>query len=201
MSRPKWIAGIEATSIAVCFSALIQRLPEMEFSAWEALGGYLMADAVSGATHWFADTMFQESTPVIGKLLIHPFRHHHRDPQALTHHGLLELCGNSALGSLVLFLLPLPATLLAAMTLALIMTNIFHSWAHQQRPPAMARFLQRCHLILGPEHHARHHAEGRGAYCVTSGWFNPVLDRLTSLLPERGVKTPIAASRDSVLSH
>jgi ubiquitin-conjugating enzyme E2 variant len=197
--RPRWIAAVEATSIAVYLSALIQRLPEMEFSVWEALGGYLLADAVSGATHWFADTLFEETTPIIGKLLIHPFRDHHRDPEALTRHSMLELCGNSALGSLVFFLLPLPATLLVTMTLALMMTNIFHSWAHQERPPAIARLLQRGHLILTPDHHARHHVMGRGAYCVTSGWFNPILDRLTALWPTRP-KVPIPASR-SVLSH
>jgi ubiquitin-conjugating enzyme E2 variant len=179
MTRPWWITAIDASALGAYAVALSLRLSALEASLWQAFAGYLLADAISGLTHWFADSKFNESTAVIGKVLIQPFRHHHRDPLALTRHGLLELCGNSALCSLPLFLLPLPATLIATMTLALVLTNVFHKWAHEDNPPAIARWLQRWRLILTPEQHARHHTQGREAYCVTSGWFNPILDRLT----------------------
>jgi hypothetical protein len=33
--------------------------------------------------------------------------------------------------------------------------------------------------VLSPDGHRRHHRDGyAGAYCVTSGWLNPVADRL-----------------------
>jgi hypothetical protein len=38
--------------------------------------------------------------------------------------------------------------------------------------------LQRSGLILGPEHHQRHHtAPFNTYYCITSGWLNPLLAR------------------------
>jgi ubiquitin-conjugating enzyme E2 variant len=39
--------------------------------------------------------------------------------------------------------------------------------------------LQRCHLILPPEHHARHHsAPFDQHYCITVGWMNVPLQRI-----------------------
>ena len=180
MTRPLWIAALDCASLGGYALALASRVPDLEFSPWQAIAGYLAADAISGLTHWFADTRLSETTAIIGRVLIQPFRHHHRDPAALTRHGLLELCGNSALFALPLFLLPLPATVTASMTGSLVLTNIFHKWAHQENPPAIARFLQRWRLILSPEQHERHHSRGVEAYCVTSGWCNPILDRLTA---------------------
>ena len=58
--------------------------------------GIIASDGISGFLHWFCDTFLEETTPVIGVQLIAPFREHHRDPLALTRHGFLELCGNSA---------------------------------------------------------------------------------------------------------
>src|SRR5262245_44661493 len=62
--------------------------------------GAIVSDAFSGVFHWFFDTFFEESTPVVGLFLVAPFREHHRDPLALTHHGFFELIGNSCLGLL-----------------------------------------------------------------------------------------------------
>jgi len=153
--------------------------------------GFLLADFVAGAVHWFADTYFDPATPVLGPLLIEPFRDHHRDPQGITRHGLLELCGNSALATLpiaagLLWLGPpggsVPVELLHASVLALAMalfaTNVFHRWAHMRRPPALAVWLQRRRLVLPPAVHDRHHAAAHDrSYCVTCGWLNPLLDR------------------------
>ena len=33
--------------------------------------GYLLADLLSGTTHWFRNTFFDEDTPVIGPIVIH----------------------------------------------------------------------------------------------------------------------------------
>jgi len=66
--------------------------------------GYIVADFGSGLVHWFCDRFLREDTPVLGPVVIRPYREHHADPQALTRHGLLELSGNSALTALpVLF--------------------------------------------------------------------------------------------------
>jgi ubiquitin-conjugating enzyme E2 variant len=62
---------------------------------------------------------------------------------------------------------------------AVILTNQFHKWAHASRVPWGVRRLQAWRIVVSPSHHARHH-EGRGAhaYCVTTGWLNPMLDGL-----------------------
>jgi ubiquitin-conjugating enzyme E2 variant len=125
--------------------------------------------------------------------LIH-LRGHHRDPTGMTHHGFLELTGNSFLA----YVLPLalvwwfgPAspesgwgvfnyTLWVSFTIALTMTNQLHCWAHQSSPVRFARWLQRCGFAISASHHARHHAPPhRSAYCITNGWTNRLADRFS----------------------
>jgi ubiquitin-conjugating enzyme E2 variant len=43
----------------------------------------------------------------------------------------------------------------------------------------VVRWLQRRRLVLTPAAHAVHHrAAHAGGYCVTTGWLNPLADRL-----------------------
>lgn len=155
-------------------------------AAGGALLGYLLADVASGLTHWFCDTFFQETTPVIGPLLIQPFREHHRDPRGMTRHGFLELTGNSALGLLPVVGLslawPIPPWAAAAVlvfALALFATNLFHKWAHAESVPRVIGWLQAARLILHPGHHAVHHRPPhQKAFGVTNGWANILLNRV-----------------------
>ncbi len=154
--------------------------------------GLLLADFVSGCAHWFCDRFFEEDTPVLGPLLIAPFREHHRDPLAMTRHGFLELNGNSALA-----LAPLlagtwiagPATpvegslfacaVLLSASLALLATNQIHRWAHDAQAPRAVLWLQRRGWILPPQHHQRHHQPPhQRSYCITGGWLNSPLERI-----------------------
>jgi ubiquitin-conjugating enzyme E2 variant len=157
-----------------------------------ALLGVLCADLASGVLHWFCDTFFSERTPIIGPAFILPFREHHADPRGILRHGLVELHGNSSLAvALVLGVLwALPWDLsgqvgdfarawLFCMAVATLATNQVHRWAHSEVPPAPARWLQRGGLILSPEGHARHHCGGfHRSFCITTGWLNPLLDRI-----------------------
>jgi ubiquitin-conjugating enzyme E2 variant len=60
-----------------------------------------------------------------------------------------------------------------------VVTNLLHRWAHDPDPPLIARLLHATGLVLTPERHVRHHAPPyAAAYCVTSGWLNPICDRL-----------------------
>ena len=46
-------------------------------------------------------------------------------------------------------------------------------------PPSLAAWLQRCGLILSKEHHDIHHASPYDTYyCITVGFWNPLLDRI-----------------------
>ena len=188
--RSRWIAAVEVFSVSA-FAALVVPLANRTIDAIESFSevltallaaplGYLAADLASGVVHWFCDTFFEEDTPVIGPLLIHPFREHHRDPLAMTHHGPLELTGNSCLALLpvpaIALLYPLPLALdsfLVFLALSMLATNVFHKWAHTENLPRWITVLQRCWLILPPQHHALHHRGAHTeAYCVTNGWAN-----------------------------
>ena len=114
---------------------------------------------LTGFVHWFCDTFFDETTPVIGPGLIAPFREHHRDPLLMTRHGFLELTGSSFRGLAPL----LRAVRLAgqlgsiglnafvfALAAGAVATNLLHRWAHDPAPPAFARVLHRLGVVLTP---------------------------------------------------
>jgi ubiquitin-conjugating enzyme E2 variant len=194
--RPRSQVCLEAVALATAgalLAALAARVAHGLTGAVEIaalLGGvavgYLVADFFTGFAHWFGDSFFEEESPVIGPVLIQPFREHHRDPLAMTRHELLEIMGNSAL-----ILSPLlaaawwylgmtrwPGVLLGAALVtfagAALLTNLFHRWAHAAPDvPAVVARLQAWGVILAPAHHARHHAPPHlVGYCVTSGWVN-----------------------------
>ena len=194
-----WLAGVVA---------LVRHVAPLEALLLVAVGlgvGHLLADLLSGLVHWFADEFFEVDTPVLGPLLIYGFRDHHRDPEEILRHGLLEVSGYNALATLpalaALLVWPAPdpgtralhAVVLGA-AFSVAATNQLHRWAHASRVPAWVGWLQRRRLVLSPEAHARHHRRGRGAYCVTAGWGNPVLDAL-GLLPALSVRIHRLAGR------
>ena len=172
-----------AAPIAVRLGSAPLDLPAL---ALGGLAGYLAADFASGLVHWFCDRFFEEDTRLIGPILIRPFREHHRDPLAMTRHGFLELTGNSCLGLAPVLTLAWGwsgGAWLDALVLAFaggaVLTNVLHKWAHAATAPAVVRWLQRRRLVLAPAAHRLHHRDGyAGGYCVTSGWMNPVTDRL-----------------------
>jgi ubiquitin-conjugating enzyme E2 variant len=154
--------------------------------------GLVLADLASGVVHWLADTWFDAATPVVGRLVIAPFREHHRAPDAIVRHGFLEVTGNNALacvpGLAALLAWPLAEervdlwrALLEATALATAAavgaTNHLHRWAHATRAPRAVAWLQRRGLALSPARHAAHHVAADRAYCVATGWLNPLLDR------------------------
>ncbi len=155
--------------------------------------GLIAADLSTGLLHWACDTFCGERTPLIGRALIAPFREHHLDPQAMTRKGFFRVSRASffamsaglavtwwredgvrtdchslvAHGSWLVY------------SFAMVLTNQLHMWAHARRVSAPVAWLQRKGLIVAPARHARHHAAPyKRAYCITTGWSNPILDRL-----------------------
>lgn len=193
----EWIGVIGA---AVFSARVAGRLAIAVDDGWDAcallggaLVGVLAADVVSGLVHWAGDNFLAADTPVIGPALIAGFREHHRDPEAILRHGWLERNGMNALAvvpalavaDVVLAAATPPGPqlfaggALAALAWALALTNELHAWSHAPAPPAPVRLLQRLRLVLPPAVHARHH-DGRfnSHYCVTTGWSNPIVDRM-----------------------
>lgn len=179
-----------ATSTWLC-TRIAQSPP---LSGWwvplEALVGILLSDWISGFVHWMFDSWGSVDTPVVGRLAIRTFRHHHVDQKAITTHDFVETNGHnialtniySVIGLLVVD--PPNATLFGTFVgMSLVFATFFtaftsqiHKWAHMDRPPRVVRFLQRMRIILSPEHHAVHHsAPYHKNYCITVGWMNGVL--------------------------
>lgn len=105
----------------------------------------------------------------------------------MTEHGFLELTGSSFRGLAPLLLvfvwhgsgsIALNA-FVSALAAGAAATNLLHRWAHETNPPAIVRVLHGTGMVLTPRRHARHHAPPyAAAYCVTSGWLNPLCERL-----------------------
>ncbi len=160
--------------------------------ALACLAGYVGADFMSGVIHWLFDRYGSVDTPVFGANFVRPFREHHVDQKGITRHGFIETNGNNSIATAPVLLpalfVPLRGgepvalflvTLLASGALAVFATNQFHKWAHEDSPPAVVQWMQRVGLVLGPRHHAIHHAPPYDRYyCITTGWLNPLLLRL-----------------------
>jgi hypothetical protein len=152
---------------------------------------YALADLLSGVVHFLADNFGSPETPLFGKAFVMPFRDHHVDPKGILQHPFMIANGNNCLVSLppllaVLFLVPVEETFggylfglfSLALCLAVFLTNQFHKWAHMDDPPRAVAWLQSRGLILSREHHDVHHASPFDTYyCITAGWWNPMLQR------------------------
>ena len=191
--------------MAIRVGRAIESTGDWIYLGFTALTGYLTADFLSGVVHWAGDTLGDETTPVIGKNFVMPFRQHHVDPKEIATHDFIETNGNNCIVVLpplatAYLLMPsetgfwfFSSTLMGFLALFIVATNQFHKWAHTDHPPRVAVLLQRCGLILSPEHHNIHHAKPHDRhYCITVGWMNPLLNRIQFF---RGVEALVAAVR------
>ena len=152
---------------------------------------YLAADFLSGFVHFLADNFGSYDTPILGPNFIQPFRDHHTDPPGIVGHDFVDANGNNSLASLpsmLLVWLAVPistthwghlfGTFFLFLCLAAFLTNQFHKWAHMEAPPALVARLQERGVILSKEHHDIHHESPYDTYyCITAGFWNPLLDR------------------------
>jgi ubiquitin-conjugating enzyme E2 variant len=149
----------------------------------------LGADFVSGLVHWFADTWFSETMPVLGRRFLRPFRVHHVNPLDFLRRDPIDTNGDVAMLTIPVLvaavLVPLDTDLRHAAAVALVAfagvalpTNQVHQWAHRPAPPAWVRWLQDRGVILGRDEHAGHHTAPHAVnYCIATGWCNGWLTR------------------------
>jgi ubiquitin-conjugating enzyme E2 variant len=154
--------------------------------------GVAAIDLLTGIVHWGCDRFGDSETPVVGPLLIRAFREHHVNPGNMVEHDWIETNGEpcflSAIALAVLAVLApgvqsgfwaTAVTVVWTMATVGAWANQIHKWAHRPDPPRLARVLQRAGLALRPDEHACHHrAPHDSGYCISTGWMNPLLDRL-----------------------
>ncbi len=179
---------------SLCLAIGVKAFPFHQTHPWllvaALLSGFLFADFVSGFVHWMADTWGSADMPVLGKSLVRPFREHHVDQKAMTHHDYIETNGANCLVSLPVaagvLLIPLNIegwvsfslysfVTLGSMVFFVMWTNQIHKWSHfaPEQTPMFLKVLQKLHLILPSGHHQQHHSSPYDTYyCITTGWLN-----------------------------
>jgi|MDSZ01.3.fsa_nt_gb ubiquitin-conjugating enzyme E2 variant len=174
---------------------------------------WMLADLLTGLTHWGLDTYGSVDTPFVGQTVIKPFRMHHDFPTYMVQFDSTDTVALAAMAVLPIQLgLLYLATLggwasvtggaLAVAILGTVGTNLFHKWAHMEEPPATARLLQRMKLILPTPEHDRHHAYPHDcSYCITNGWMNPFLDKINFWRGLEGALRALGIQPQSELYH
>lgn len=148
----------------------------------QLLLGWLLADLVTGAFHWWEDNFGSESWPIVGPWIIRPNRLHHRAPLEFTRHGFWRRNRASIVAALVAGGLlawafgPAPWILAAAIGGGI--SNEVHRFAHQpSSATAWLGALQQIGIVQSPREHARHHRSPHDAnYCILTDWLNPLLE-------------------------
>jgi hypothetical protein len=146
--------------------------------------GALFADFMSGLVHWFADTWFEETMPILGRRLLRPFRVHHLNPDDFLRRNFIDTNGDVSmvLIPLLLSIYLVPVASFAGYWCAVFLltsytvawpTNQVHQWAHMPRPPLLVRWLQSAGLLLRHSDHRLHHDPPYiEYYCIATGWLN-----------------------------
>jgi len=204
VAEPVTVSEVLAPSLCVIFLLpvlgrlllAVHDVSDLAIALCMAALGVLATDLTSGIVHFLCDNYFAEDTPVIGHALIEPFRRHHVDPSEIVRGNVLRVNrANCFAMAAVLALValwhavapPVPPSLAAngwllGYSLAVVLTNQIHRWAHAASVPPGVRWLQRHGVLLDPVRHHRHHATHTSAFCITTGWLNPVFARAVRAL-------------------
>lgn len=181
---------VTAVGLVVVHAMRFVQAPDLP--AWAVLLavtlGLPAADFLSGFVHWAGDTWGRVTTRWIGPRLLVPFRYHHLHPRDMLRSPFVTTNGDAAMVACFIlgaaFLMPLDsfgwvAVFVVATGAWGLPTSQIHKWAHDPRPPYVIRWLQGAGLILQPQNHQRHHRSPFAShYCITTGWCNPILERV-----------------------
>lgn len=148
----------------------------------QVLVGWLAADFLTGAFHFFQDRYLKATWPIVGKWIGEPNELHHRDPMAFTHgsfaqRNLEAIALSLALGAGWITLFGVSAGIVSAMVAGCLSTQI-HLWAHKPRSaPKFVKALQQAGVFQSPAGHARHHRPpSTNSYCIVTDWLNPFIN-------------------------
>ncbi len=146
--------------------------------------GHVTADLASGMFHHWIDNYPTYKTPIVGELA-YEFQVHH--------HKMQELQEKTAWTNMAdagkYMWIPMAAVAAAgphwaaqAFTLGFSAAGFVaqgsHRWSHQKNPPAIAKLMQKLHVIQSKENHAIHHRmPWADNYCIVNGMWNPLMTK------------------------
>jgi len=142
----------------------------------------LLIDFLSGFVHWLFDNRIDPGPTFFGRMAV-DFLDHHVRPQRTVDVSFSV----SAFRPALFVTLPLLAVSIVLSegtghalvfwigALALFVPQT-HKYAHRNDCSALVRALQSSRIVLNPRAHGQHHRNNEQAYCVFTGWLNPVLD-------------------------
>lgn len=144
----------------------------------QLVAGWFVADLFSALFHLTIDKLAgQYHLPVIGQM-VREFEAHHQKPSLMLEISLWENSKLTCMGGLLALIVfgwwSLWFAAPCAVGVALCQGT--HRWAHQGRPPALAKWLQACRLFIGPKTHNFHHGDFRRNFGILNGWSNPILN-------------------------
>lgn len=149
----------------------------------QLLLGWLLADFLSGAFHWWEDRFGMPTLPFFGKLTIGQNLDHHARPTAFID-GSTFLKRNRFMIATALVVGTCLFTWLGfrvwlvSLVAGGALVNEIHAWAHRpSMAPAWARPLQEVGVISSPKQHAAHHRPPHERnFCILTDWLNPLVD-------------------------
>jgi hypothetical protein len=131
--------------------------------------------------------------------LVYDFKNHHPRPDALGRRDMMTQIGSSVMIGTLPMALALNLALLRwavpgwalAFAITLLIgssfAQYFHGTLHRQDNPWMVRALRRCHLLMTPQAHQKHHDSLRRDFATNCGWSNPFLNPLFRALNASGI--------------
>lgn len=143
--------------------------------------GWLIADLATGFLHYLEDRIGGPDWPIVGKHIIAPNRLHHVAPMDFLKQGFIERNWTTWLAALPLMALwiwffGIDAVLVSA-SLAGLMANEIHGFAHRRDAPRIIRVMQQTGFLQSRKGHARHHRPPQNSdFCTVSDWLNPWLE-------------------------
>lgn len=146
--------------------------------------GWLLADLLTGAFHWWEDRFGNENWPLIGPWIIAPNQLHHIEPLAFAQNGFwgrnrASIFATGAFGVVWLAAFG-PSIMLFATLFGGAIANEVHYFAHcPKEANAVVRVLQQTGLLQSPKSHSTHHRPPHLTnFCVLTDWLNPPLEAL-----------------------
>ena len=137
----------------------------------------LAADFITGLVHWWEDSYWLPSWPILGRIVVEPNIDHHLRPGVIGSMTTIISRNYQTVVPAVILSLVLWSWPLALIFILAALGNEVHAWNHRRNNNFIIRLLQDASIIQTPQQHSRHHRPPFEAYyCTLTNFTNAVLE-------------------------